>query len=210
MTTYEILTMLQREIHTTIFATVDQAELPQTCVIDLMLCDEAGLYFLTAKGKAFYERLLRRPFVAVCGVKGDETMSSLSISLRGWIRSIGQNRLEEIFSQNPYMSQIYPTPQSRQALEVFQIYQGDGELFDLSQNPVFRQSFSFGGGVSRQRIYQIQAGKCTGCGICQTVCPQDCISGESIQVIDQSHCLHCGNCLRSCPEATVILREVAL
>lgn len=37
MTTKEILTVLQGEIHTTVFATVDDDGLPQTCVIDLIV-----------------------------------------------------------------------------------------------------------------------------------------------------------------------------
>ena len=133
MTALEILTMLQRDIHTTVFATVDEEGLPQTCVIDLMLVDEGGLYFLTAKGKAFYDRLMAKPFVAISGLKGEDTLSSVSISVRGHIRCIGQERLAEIFEQNPYMAKIYPTPVSRKTLEVFQLDRGVGELFDLSQ-----------------------------------------------------------------------------
>ena len=47
MTTAEIPTVLQREIHTAVFAAVDSDGLPQTCVIDLMLADKTGLYFLS-------------------------------------------------------------------------------------------------------------------------------------------------------------------
>ena len=36
---------------------VDCDGLPVTCVIDMMYADENGLYFLTAKGKNFYQRL---------------------------------------------------------------------------------------------------------------------------------------------------------
>ena len=78
MTTAEILTVLQREIHTTVFATVDDDGLPQTCVIDLMLADDHGLYFLTAKGKSFYRRLMAKPFVALSGTKGADTLSSIT------------------------------------------------------------------------------------------------------------------------------------
>ena len=70
MTTQEILTTLQADIHSTVFATLDAHGLPQTCVIDLMLADAAGLYFLTARGKAFYARLTAKPFVALTGMKG--------------------------------------------------------------------------------------------------------------------------------------------
>ena len=37
MTTLEVLKILQADIHSAVFATVDEQGLPQTCVIDLML-----------------------------------------------------------------------------------------------------------------------------------------------------------------------------
>ena len=37
-------------IHTVIAATTDKNGLPVTCAIDIMDCDDDGLYFLTAKG----------------------------------------------------------------------------------------------------------------------------------------------------------------
>ena len=89
MTALEILQLLQKDIHSTVVATVDEDGLPQTCVIDMMLCDEGGLYFLTARGKRFYGRLTRRGFVAVSGMKGEDTMSTVSVSLRGKVKNIG-------------------------------------------------------------------------------------------------------------------------
>ena len=65
MTVHDIFNILQKDIHSAVFATLDENGLPQTCVIDLMLADESGLYFLTAKGKSFYDRLTARPFVAL-------------------------------------------------------------------------------------------------------------------------------------------------
>ena len=86
MTITGILTFLQKDIHSTVFATVDEKGLPQTCVIDLMLLDENGLYFLTAKGKRFYGRLMERGYVAISGMKGQDTRSTISISLRGKVK----------------------------------------------------------------------------------------------------------------------------
>lgn len=51
MKTKEILSYLEKEIHSVIIATVDNNGLPVTCAIDIMDSDEKGLYFLTAKGK---------------------------------------------------------------------------------------------------------------------------------------------------------------
>lgn len=203
MTTLEILKILQSDIHSTVFATVDDQGLPQTCVIDLMLADGDGLYFLTARGKSFYERLTARPFVSLSGLKGEDTLSSVAISVRGHVRSIGRDRLEEIFEANPYMANIYPTIQSRDALEVFQIYKGEGEYFDLSRQPPFRQSFSFGGEAVTQTGYRIRKDVCIGCPVCRSVCPAGCISSAVPRTIDESHCLHCGNCFRRCPVKAV-------
>ena len=96
MTAKEILNILQRDIHSTVFATVDEKGLPQTCVIDVMLTDEEGLYFLTAKGKSFYERLTSRPFVAISGMKGSHTLSTIAISVRGAVRNISKTIPREI------------------------------------------------------------------------------------------------------------------
>lgn len=199
MTASDILKILQRDIHSTVFATVDEAGLPRTCVIDLMLADEDGLYFLTARGKSFYDRLTRRPFVAISGMKGRDTLSTVAVSVRGAVRSIGRKRLEEMLRRNPYMAEIYPTEKSREALEVFQLYQGEGEYFDLSQLPPYRQRFSFGGETIHETGYRISAGKCIGCQGCRSVCPQGCVSSTVPRVIDASHCIHCGNCFRICP-----------
>lgn len=203
MTALEILTILQRDIHSTVFATVDDNGLPQTCVIDLMLADENGLYFLTARGKSFYDRLTKRPFAALSGMKGGDTLSTVAISVRGAVRSIGGERLPEIFEKNPYMAKIYPTEKSRDALEVFQLYKGEGEYFDLSQLPPCRQSFSFGGAAVRETGYRINAERCIGCQGCRGVCPANCISSAIPREIDAAHCLHCGNCFRICPVRAV-------
>ena len=160
MTTEEILKLVQSDIHSTIVATLDDEGLPVTCVIDMMLSDENSLYFLTARGKAFYRRLMEKPFVAITGLKGETTMTSVSVNLRGDVRNIGKEKLPEIFRENPYMAEIYPTEAGREVLEVFQIYRGTGEVFDLSQKPIFRQSFAFGDAPMKEHGYFVDQTKC--------------------------------------------------
>ncbi len=204
MKTEEILHVLQHDIHSTIMATTDEKGHPVTCVIDLMLADERGLYFLTARGKAFYERLMKDGYVALTGLKGETTMTSVSVNLHGRIKNIGKNRLGEIFEKNPYMAEIYPSMESRDALEVFWIYEASGELFDLSQKPIFRQTFSYGGNIEKTHGYRILADRCIGCGKCLSACPQKCITPGNPYVIQSEHCLHCGRCMDVCPAGAVI------
>lgn len=203
MNAQQCLTYLVEGIHSTVAATVDEQGLPHTCAIDMMLADEGGLYFLTARGKAFYRRLMARRYLALSGMKGEDTLSTVAVSVRGWVKPIGQQRLEEILEKNPYMREIYPTEASRRALEVFCLYRGEGEYFDLSQLPPFRQTFSFGGEGARASAYQIDPARCIGCQACREVCPTGCISGESPHAIDPAHCIHCGNCANACPVGAV-------
>jgi uncharacterized pyridoxamine 5'-phosphate oxidase family protein/NAD-dependent dihydropyrimidine dehydrogenase PreA subunit len=199
----EYLAYIVNEIHTTIVAKVDDEGLPVTAAIDMMDSDESSLYFLTAKGKGFYNRLKKRGFLALTAIKGQDTMSSVAVSVRGKVRELGYERIPELFEKNPYMHQIYPTEDAMHALTVFQIWEGTGEWFDLSKKPIERASFTFGGAQERPDGFFI-TDACIGCGSCAAVCPQSCIETDSIpHVIEQEHCLHCGNCMEACPVGAV-------
>jgi len=66
--TKEYLRILREEIHSTVFATVDDQGLPTARVIDIMLTDENSLYFITAIGKSFYQQLMDKQYVAISGL----------------------------------------------------------------------------------------------------------------------------------------------
>ena len=204
MKTIDYLRYIVEEVHTVIVATVDDGGLPVTSAIDMMDYDESGLYFLTAKGKSFYSRLKDKGYMSLTGIKGEDTMSCVAVSVRGNVREVGSDYLPRLFAKNPYMNEIYPTEQSRQALTVFKLCEGNGEWFDLSKKPIERASFSFGNAKEKRDGYLI-TDSCIGCGSCVEVCPQSCIITDDIPyVIEQEHCLHCGNCHSVCPVGAVI------
>ncbi|MFR5868744.1 MAG: pyridoxamine 5'-phosphate oxidase family protein [Acutalibacteraceae bacterium] len=119
------LKLLVEEIHSAAIATIGADGHPQTRVIDMMLWDAQGVYFLTAKGKAFYAQLMEQGYIALSAVK-----EKISISIKGKTRCIGQEKLDEIFEKNPYMKKIYPGD-TRSALAVFCLYEAVGEYFDI-------------------------------------------------------------------------------
>lgn len=200
------LKYLVEEIHTTVMATVDNNGLPVTCAVDIMDYDENGLYFLTAKGKSLYERLKQRGYVALTGIKGNDTLSRVAVSVNGRVEKIGNEPLDRLFEKNAYMKEIYPTEQSRKALTVFRIYEGNGEWFNLSKRPIERYSFTFGNGQKTNRGYVI-GNNCTGCKACAAVCPQECINFSTVPAeIIQNNCLHCGSCMTVCPHNAVSKR----
>ena len=200
----EYLNFIVNEIHTIIAATIDDDGLPVTCAIDIMDADENGLYFLTAKGKGFYKRLKQHEYIALTGIKGENTMSCIAVSIRGKVKEMGDKLLPKLFDKNPYMKEIYPTVNSQKALTVFKIYEGSGEWFNLSKKPIERFSFAFGNMQIKTKGYFI-TNACIGCRQCQTVCPQNCIDFTFIPaIIQKEHCLNCGNCMSICPYNAVI------
>ena len=123
--------------------------------------DESGLYFLTAKGKSFYRRLCANPNIALTDTMGSDTMSTVAVSIKGKIEELGAAGLQDLFEKNPYMEDIYPSEESRSALTVFKLYEGTGEMFDLSKLP---PEISANPAV----IDQIH---CLRCGNCYEICP---------------------------------------
>ena len=102
---------IAEEIHSTVFATVDREGRPVTCAIDIMDWAEDGLYFLTAKGKRFYERLKGNENVALTAMKGSDTLSSVAVSIQGKAKEIGPGKLSDLFPQKP----VYGEDLSRRA-----------------------------------------------------------------------------------------------
>lgn len=133
-----------RDIHTVIVATVDEKGLPVTCAIDMMDYDENSLYFLTARGKNFYSRLKAQGYIAFTGIKGEDTMSSVAVSVRGEVRELGAEKVKELFDKNLYMYEIYPDENAQKVISVFQLYRGRGDWFDLSKKPIETATFQFG------------------------------------------------------------------
>lgn len=198
MTIKEFFEFIKNEIHTTVFATTDSKGLPVTCIIDIMLTKGEKLYFITAKGKSFYKRLKSAGYVSFSGIKGETTLTSIAVTVKGKVREVGSELLEEVFNENPYMHDIYASEESRKALTVFELYEGEGEYFDLSKKPIDRKFFRFGSQDKVIRRGYFINKTCTMCGNCLEVCPSDCIKKGTPFFIEQEHCLHCGNCFDIC------------
>ena len=65
MTKKQYLNLLVNEFHSATMATIGADGHPVTRIIDLMLWDESGVYFLTAKGKSLYTQLMEQKFASV-------------------------------------------------------------------------------------------------------------------------------------------------
>ncbi|MDY4546791.1 MAG: pyridoxamine 5'-phosphate oxidase family protein [Candidatus Choladocola sp.] len=198
MTKADYLKTLVEEIHSTTVATIGTDGHPQTRIIDMMHYDDEGVYFLTAKGKEFYAQLMEQQYVAISATK-----NKMAISLRGKVKNIGKKNLDIMFEKNPYMKEIYPGD-TKEALEVFQLYEAQGEYFDISDpSHIVRDTIIIGEKEAVQTGYFVGKG-CIGCKLCYSVCPQKCIDISSVPVkIEQNHCLQCGRGAQICPKQCI-------
>ena len=182
MTIQEYFSFIVEEIHSTVIATVDDNGLPVTCAIDIMDFDENGLYFLTAKGKGFYSRLKKQNFIALTGMRGEDTLSCAAVSVRGKIREVGATRLPTLFQKNPYMNEIYPTVESIVPLRYFSSTKEVGNGLTYQKNRLNGLVLHFGGGKDNQEHYFV-TDKCIGCKLCYSR-PQKCIDIEKSLLCD--------------------------
>lgn len=57
---------------------------------------------------------------------------------------------------------------------------------------------------------QLDQDKCTGCGMCLTVCPHRVLGMESgrrrVRIEDRDACMECGACSRNCPAGALSVK----
>lgn len=103
---------------------------------------------------------------------------------------------------------LHDSGNTRSALEVFCLYEADGEYFDISDPAhIVRDSFTIGREAQEAPGYYV-GGRLHRLHIvvqlCYSVCPQKCIDiTKKPVVIDQHHCLHCGQCAKICPKQVI-------
>ena len=184
---------LLRRVKSVTFATIEDG-VPAARIIDVMLVENDGLYFTTARGKAFYQQLGAASKVAICGM--DERY--VTVRLVGDVQRVeGKAIVDKIFEHNPVMNDLYPG-EKRYILEGFHMHSAKGEVFDLSITPPRRERFAFGGATVNPPGYRI-TDECIACGTCQAACPVDAISPGDKYTVDATTCLECGTCAEVCP-----------
>lgn len=196
MNKLEFLNNIEK-IHSVSVATIDKEGKPSSRIIDMMYIEDECLYFLTARGKNFYNEITINNYIALSCQKYNK-----AYSLKGYVKQVEHNYLDILFNKNRYMWGTYPK-ETRNILEVFKIYKWNGEFFDVTSKPITRISFSHNMGELELGNYGV-TDECINCKKCITVCPQKCIKFENKAKIIKENCLKCGACKEICPAKAII------
>lgn len=189
-----------REIKSVAFATSEN-NVPSVRIADVMLVEEDKIYFTTARGKSFYRELIKNPYVSLVGMNKDYK----TVRVSGPVKMVGREWVDKIFEANPMMNDLY-AGEKRDILDAFCIYEGAGDIFDLSVLPPQRSRFSFGGKESVPFAFKIN-NNCIACGICKDACPEDAIMEGEPYTIKEEICLECGRCYEKCPSGAIDKRN---
>ena len=183
-----------REVIDGVLSTVDEEGNSHSRIIDIMHIDDDTVYFLTARGKDVYEQLINHPQMSYVSLKDNK-----SVRITGNAKKLDDQKkwIDLMFNENPFMNNVYPGD-ARYILEPFKVINGEMEFFDLTQKPIFRESFAIGECEVSKKGFVISE-ECIQCGLCKNNCPQQVISEGKPYSISQKNCLHCGICYEKCP-----------
>ena len=90
------------------FATVDSEGDPQVRCISAIHFDSDSFYFFTARGKNFCKELLENGKVQILAYTRFKEMIRLSAKAQPAPRSEQEDKINTIFAEQPYLSNVYP------------------------------------------------------------------------------------------------------
>jgi NADH-quinone oxidoreductase subunit F len=136
---------------------------------------------------------------------------------------IGGQRLLEVLTR---ITSGEGQPEDLDEIERISQYMREGSLCALGQltpGPVMaslrffreeyedhvREHYCRAGVCAGMFTYEIDADRCTGCGLCLKACSTEAIIGDKkvVHVIDQSKCIQCGSCYDACNLGAVLVKR---
>ncbi len=182
---------------------LDEEGNPETRIINSMMVSDEGLFIICCKGKPFYSQLKEGKKVAIAAF---DASNSGAIRLQGSVVQVfGEKRQEVLDFMRVHRSGFFELYDG-EALEIvacFLVDKAEGEFYHLTDKPIFRESFAYGGAKEKEQGFVIDE-KCISCGLCKEKCPGLCIQEGEPYFISRAHCLQCGLCERLCPQGAIV------
>jgi uncharacterized pyridoxamine 5'-phosphate oxidase family protein len=184
-----------KEMRSVVMSTAENG-IPHSRIIDILNCDEDGIYFLSDKPKQFYKQIVESGKISITSMNKDY----VQVRVDGNVKRMPDEILEQLFENDSSLLELFPEKNKYHNFSLFKIYNGKGEIFDLSgrERKLKRERFAFGEETVNPSGCKI-TDKCVSCGACKAVCPFDAISEGSPYTIDPRYCDECGVCHGVCP-----------
>ena len=197
------------------FATVNENGEPETRIAHLRAYDDEGIYFMTMFTKSFYNQLKEQGKISICGLAAPSEVKhgedGLPIFENGYFARMTGNvkeiDIEEIIAKNnPIFDMCIKDKQKYNAMVVFCITSGRGDIFDYDfemvtrENKLERYYFAYNGVEIKYKGLKINQDVCISCGRCRKKCSFLAINEQQRKyTISPYRCDECGDCYLVCP-----------
>lgn len=176
---------------------------PESRIISLQRFSDGNLYFMTSRGKPFYQQLLLQPRIAISTLLDD---THHCIRIKAVVEEcVEPSVYQEYAEKNPGTLEMYRY--NTDIIVLFRLTRGTGEILHLYRDDMIRRlRFGFGGDKPEELTYYI-SDKCIGCGCCFAHCAEHSIyrSEDGKYHIRSMDCDDCGICYTKCPLAGTAL-----
>lgn len=202
------------DIGSVVFSTIDN-EYPETRIAHFFAYDEQGLYFRTMNTKPFYNQLVSKNRVSVCGLSVSPEVRhdkeglpvfepGYSIRVTGDTKLVSLDYIKEKAKEDKNFLMGYKDCIKYKALKVFVLHKARGEVFDYDfemehrDHKLQRTQFTYNGFLYPKRGLSVNQ-SCVNCSACFKKCSFKAIfKGEKHYEIDPLRCDMCGDCTLVC------------
>ncbi len=205
------------------FTTINENGMPESRIAHLRAYDHDGIYFMTMFTKDFCSQMKQNPKISICGLnaktKIEHDENGLPVFDKGYaIRMSGtvkQVPIQEIKDKNnPIFDVCLKDQEKYQAMVVFCITDGYGDIFDYDfekitrENKLQREYFSFGNAKENHKGLVIDKNKCIACGLCKNKCTFLAVEEkDGVYTINKNRCDECGDCYINCPVKAISVKQ---
>lgn len=176
---------------------------PESRIISVQCMSDGDIYFMTSRGKPFYQQLLAQSHISIASLLDD---THHCIRIRAVAEECTAPEIyQEYAEKNPGTMKMYR--HNTDIIALFHLVRGTGEILHLYRDDMIRRlRFGFGGETPEELTYYISE-HCTGCGRCFDSCAEHSIyrSEDGKYHIRSMDCDDCGICYTKCPLAGVAL-----
>lgn len=144
-TNNDFLDFVTDDIHNAVVSTVDKYDHPYAQVCDMLYHTDGKLYLMTKEGNELFNCIKRAPELVITASKGDGTMGSIGIALKGKAYIVDHKYQSEIFATNPYLNQIYAShlEEAKEYMHTIEVQLESGSIYDIRLNPIYQRKFQF-------------------------------------------------------------------
>ncbi len=204
------------------FTTVNEEGIPESRIAHLRAYDEEGMYFMTMYTKDFYTQLKKNAVVSICGMNASTQVThdekgmpvfegGYSVRMSGKVKEVSIADIKA--KQNPMFDVCIKDQQQYEAMVVFCIYEGYGDVFDYDFEKIQRDHklertyFAYNGAEKKYKGLHIDTNTCIKCGVCKKKCSFSAIEVKMNEYsICTNRCDECGDCFIHCPVKAIHYR----